>query len=30
MPARGECGELLLLHVTGGDTTRRCLWSFAP
>ncbi|WAS91250.1 hypothetical protein [Nannocystis punicea] len=28
--ARGKCGELLLLHVNGGDPERYRLWSFAP
>lgn len=27
-PARGKCGDLLLLHAHGGDMNR--LWSFAP
>ncbi|WP_434425417.1 hypothetical protein [Nannocystis pusilla] len=29
MPARGKCGDLLLLHVWGGQTANH-LWSFAP
>ncbi|MCY0989419.1 hypothetical protein OV203_19925 [Nannocystis sp. ILAH1] len=30
MPARGKCGDLLLLHVNGGETAKHHLWSFAP
>lgn len=30
MPARGKCGDLLLLHSNANDQTRLHLWSFAP